>query len=133
RMSESLFSRVLGGKVKVRTGRLSLAGTLLLSGVEVRTADKGDSPADDIPIFSAENVEVRIDWFSLLSGHLTATQLVADTPVFRPIEDHLTGGWNYERMNANGLANAVRGNSDSAKSITLPVIILRNAHVRWGE
>src|SRR5205085_1739033 len=77
RLSETLLSRVLGGDVKVRTGRLSLAGTLLLSGVELTTPDR--APGGDVPLFSAENVEVRFDWLTLLSGQLSATQLVADT------------------------------------------------------
>src|SRR5690348_10404234 len=58
RLSEALFSKVLGGQVTVRTGRLSLSGTLLLSGVEVRTAQKEPTPGSDIPIFTAESVEV---------------------------------------------------------------------------
>src|SRR6185312_9722539 len=58
RLSEVLLSRVLGGRVKVRTGHLSFSGTLILSGVEVGAADAGGGKsvqaADEAPIFSAE-------------------------------------------------------------------------------
>ena len=77
RLSESLLSKVLGGHVTVKSGRLSLSGTLLLSGVELRTADPEPMPGGDVPIFSAEQIEARFDWVGLLSGQLTATQLVA--------------------------------------------------------
>src|SRR5690349_11065461 len=67
RLSEVLLSRVLGGHVSVRTGQLSWSGTLLLSGVDVRTTDPEPVPGSEIPIFSAEQLEVRFDWLSLLS------------------------------------------------------------------
>lgn len=142
RMSETLLSRVLGAKVSVRSGRVSFSGTLLLSGVEVRTADAGaagSSPAADLPIFTAEQLEVRFDWLSLLSGKLTATQLVATTPVFRPIEDPNTGHWNYERLGIgainteSGPAMTRPGGASGGAGMNLPVVILKDARVKWGE
>ena len=125
RLSAALLSRVLGGNVSVCNGRLSPAGTLLLSGVEVR-AD--GASAGDAPIFTAAQIEARFDWFSLLSGQLSATQLVATTPVFQPVEDPASGRWNYERLRPDfgATSGAIRG-------VSLPVIVLRDAHVRFGE
>ncbi len=132
RMSEALLSRVLGGNVTVRSGHLSFSGTLLLSGVEVRTADPESTPAGEIPIFTAEQIEARFDWFSLLSGQLSATQLVATTPVFRPIEDRESGHWNYESLHP-GLGGGTTHAPVGPKGLSLPVVIVRDAHVRWGE
>ncbi len=129
RLSEALLSRVLGGTVTVRSAHLSLSGTLILSGIEVRTDDP--SPAGAVPIFTAEQIEARFDWFSLLSGQLSATQLVATTPVFQPIEDRQTGQWNYERLRP-GFSSGTPGSGPS-KGLALPVVILRDAHVKWGE
>jgi hypothetical protein len=126
RLSASLLSRVLGGNVTVRNGHLSLAGTLRLSGVEVR-AD--GAPPTEAPVFSAAQIEARFDWFSLLSGQLSATQLVATTPVFQPIEDPASGQWNYERLRPDFGSTS----SGSAKGVTLPVIVLRDAHVKFGQ
>jgi len=137
RLAEVLLSRVLGGDVTVRTGRLSFSGTLLLSGVEVRTprdASSAASPADDVPIFSAEQIEARFDWMSLMLGQLTATQLVADSPVFRPIEnrdaDH--DRWNYELLRPAAMKPSER-RPGGGKPMSLPVVLVRNAIVEWGE
>jgi hypothetical protein len=126
RLSSALLSRVLGGEVTVRSTRLSLSGTLMLSGVEVRAADRA---AEDVPIFTAQQIEARFDWFSLLTGQLSATQLVATTPVFQPVEDADTGHWNYERLHP-GFGG---GAQSTSKGLTLPVIVLRDAHVKWSE
>lgn len=126
RLSAALLSRVLGGEVTVRSGHLSLSGTLMLSGVEVRAADRA---ADDVPIFTAQQIEARFDWFSLLTGQLSATQLVATTPVFQPVEDADTGHWNYERLHP-GFGG---GAPTTAKGLALPVVILRDARVKWSE
>jgi hypothetical protein len=131
RLSEVLLSRVLGGNVRVRTARLSLSGTLLLSGVEVRPDDSESTATSDIPIFAAEQIEARFDWFSLLSGQLSATQLVATTPVFRAIEERDTGHWNYERLRPR--VSGPKPRSGGKPGLTLPVVILRDAHVKWGQ
>jgi hypothetical protein len=132
RLSEVLLSRVLGGNVRVRTARLSLSGTLIFSGVEVRPADSEPTATSDIPIFAAEQIEARFDWFSLLTGQLSATQLVATTPVFRAIEEQDAGHWNYERLRPEGMGGN-KPRSGGKPGLSLPVVILRDAHVKWGE
>jgi hypothetical protein len=138
-LSETLLSKVLGGHVTVKHGRLSWSGTLLLSGVEVRTADPEPTPGSELPIFSAEQIEARFDWLSLLSGQLSATQLVAKVPVFRPIENRETGHWNYERLRpAAGGAKGPEKREPAAaaparREIPLPVVIVQNARVEWSE
>jgi hypothetical protein len=126
RLSAALLSRVLGGNVTVRSGHLSASGTLLLSGVEVRAQN---TPPSEPPIFTAAHIEARFDWFSLLSGQLSATQLVATTPVFRPIEDPSTGHWNYERLRPDFGAPA----AGQTRGLLLPVIVLHDARVKFGE
>ena len=132
KLSEVLLSRVLGGNVRVETARLSLSGTLLLSGVEVRPDDSQVSATSDIPIFAAEQIEARFDWFSLLSGQLSATQLVATKPVFRAIEERDSGHWNFERLRPSAMSTP-RPRPGSKPGLSLPVVILRDAHVKWGE
>ncbi|HVT80463.1 MAG TPA: hypothetical protein VHM90_07385, partial [Phycisphaerae bacterium] len=131
RLSEALLSRVLGGNVTVKSGRLSFSGTLLLSGVEVRPQSDGTA-VSEVPIFSAEQIEARFDWVSLFSGQLSATQLVATTPVFRPVVDRDTGRWNYELLRP-GLGGNEKKPAAGAGGISLPVVIVRDAHVRSGE
>jgi hypothetical protein len=126
RLSAALLSRVIGGNVTVRNGHLSIAGTLLLSGVEVR-AD--GVPPFEAPVFTAAQIEARFDWFSLLSGHLSATQLVATTPVFQSIEDPVSGRWNYERLRPD-FGSPPAG---TTRGVALPVIVLRDAHVKFGQ
>ncbi len=121
---------------------MSWSGTLLLSGVDVRTADAEPVPDGDIPIFSAEQIEARFDWFSLLSGQLSATQLVATRPVFRPIENPETGHWNYERLRPPVVSRGSQSQSATeptgaaspdALPFSLPVVMLRDASVEWNE
>lgn len=137
RLSETLLSRVVGGHVSVTHARLSWSGTLLLSGVEVRTADPEPTPGSELPVFSAEQIEARFDWLSLFSGQLKATQLVATTPVFRPIENRETGHWNYERLRpavpATGKAPEKTGAPSGARTMPLPVVIIQDARVEWAE
>ncbi len=133
RLSEGMLSKALGGHVTVKGGHLSLSGTLLLSGVEVRTSDPEPTPGADVPIFTAQQIEVRFDWISLLSGQLSATQLVATTPVFRPIEDRESGHWNYERLRPPAGSAAAIAVPSGAGSSPLPVVMVRGARVVWGE
>ncbi len=136
-LAEVLLSRVLGGQVHVESGHVSLSGTLLLSGVDVRTHDPAAGVAgtveDQVPIFSAARIEARFDWLSLLSGQLSATQLVADSPVFRPIENRDTGHWNYELLRPAAMVTGADRKPGAGRGAALPVVIVRDAQVEWGE
>lgn len=132
RMSEVLLSNVLGGPVTVRSGHLSLSGTLLLSGVELGA---GEGKAT-LPLFSADSIEARFDWLSLLSGQLRATQLTAVRPTLYLIEDRATDRWNYERLRTPRAAETQASGeapAAAARPAALPVIILREARVEWAE
>jgi hypothetical protein len=129
RLAETLLSTLLGGNVTVRSGHLSLSGTLLLSGVQVTTQpEPGQLP---LPLFSADQIEARFDWLSLLVGELRSTQLTALRPTLYLIEDHDLGKWNYE------LLRKKPPESQPAKPgrpvTSLPVLALREARVQWGE
>jgi hypothetical protein len=129
RMAEALLANVIGGKVTVRTGHLSLSGTLLLSGVDVHT----DSPPGQLslPIFSADQIEARFDWLSLLFGELRSTQLTALRPTLYLVEDHDLGKWNYEVLHKKSADTKPAG--PLRKVTSLPVMAMRDARIQWGE
>ena len=136
-MAGILLSRVLDGHVTVRTGRISLAGTIRLSGVRMRTRH-GHGPA--ATIFSADKVDVRFNWLSLLSGRLRASQIIAVHPVLNLVDDRDTGRWNYQSFlhfhHTSPVNSAPAGTTSvvaSAGVRHLPSIDLRSAVIRWGR
>ena len=133
RLAEVLLTNVFGGPVTVSHARLSFSGTLLLSGVELRTS-RG------LPVFSADEIEARFDWVSLVAGRLSATQLVAVKPTLFLVEDPATGHWNYQQLRSEHAAEAGAGASVESHRVAspavapaLPVVILRAACVQWCE
>lgn len=131
RLAEVLLTNVFGGPVTVQSARLSISGTLLLSGVELETAVTPGSP-QPLPVFSADHIEVRFDWLSLVAGRLSATQLVAVKPTLFLVEDPATGHWNYEQLRSAPPAKGSHHPSASAP-LALPVVILRDACIQWCE
>ena len=128
-MASVLLSEVIGGQVEVDSANISYSGTLILNGVTLRT-DKGTDPA--LTVFSAEQLEVRFDWMSLVTGHLEATQITAIRAALHLTEDHQSGAWNYERLFTRQHRDS--GDKDApAKLPVFPVIVLREAEVRRGE
>ena len=128
RMSAALLSNVFGGPVTVKSGHLSFSGTLQLSGVELRAGEGAES----LPLFSADQLEARFDWLSLLGGQLRATQLTAVRPTLSLIEDRATERWNYERLRP-AEKPATSQPAAGPRPMTLPVMILREARVEWSE
>src|SRR5205814_1686815 len=126
RLAETLLSNVLGGRVTVKSGHLSFSGTLLLSGVELQTDPVNGK---SMPIFSADQIEARFDWASLLSGQLKATQLTAIHPTLYLVEDRDTERWNYERYRAPSSTEPSLPvpQVSTVKTPSLPVIVLREA------
>ena len=130
-MAEVLLSNLLGGQVEVQSGRISISGTLLLSGVQLKT-EKGSDPA--LTVFAADELELRFDWLSLLTGQLHATQVTAVHPSLILIEDRRTERWNYERLlSAQRDTGGVTARGGMGGRLALPVIVLREARVQWGE
>lgn len=137
-MAGILLSHVLGGHVTVATGRISLAGTIELSGVRLRTRNAHGPAAT---IFSADRVEVRFNWLSLLYGHLRATQLTAVHPVLNLVDNRDTGRWNYQsflhfhKSAASGpaVSPTTTGQAVVNPTIHLPSIQLHSAVIRWGR
>ncbi len=125
RLSQILLGNVLNGDVVVGQGRLSLEGTLQLSGVELRKKLNGQS----VRLFHADQVEMRFDWLSLLSGQLRATQLTAVRPTLYLVEDQQSGKWNFESQ----MAGTKTQPSSSPIVSSLPVIILREAKIQFAE
>ncbi len=128
RLSEALLSVVLGAQAHVENGHLSFAGTLMLSNVQLKTP--GPS-GESLNLFSADQVEVRFDWLSLITGELRATQITAVRPTLYLIEDRATNHWNYEHLQK---APSGEGSAQPPVMITsLPFIVLRDARVQWAE
>ncbi len=138
-MAGILLSHVLGGQVTVATGRISLAGTIELSGVRLRTRNAHGPAAT---IFSADRVEVRFNWLSLLYGHLRATQLTAVHPVLNLVDNRDTGRWNYQSFlhfqkgatsSPTEISPTVTAPHAAGATLHLPAIQLRSAVIRWGR
>ncbi|HUO08753.1 MAG TPA: DUF3971 domain-containing protein [Phycisphaerae bacterium] len=134
RLAEALLSNVLGGSVSVQSGHLSLSGTLLLSNVQVNTVAGDPHDSTPLPIFSAEQIEARFDWVSLFAGELRATQLTAIRPTLYLVEDKQADRWNYEMLRKAGAKTKPSGAAGGpSRPVPLPVIVLRDARVQWGE
>jgi len=130
-MAEVLLSAVLRAEAHVETGRLSFAGTLQLTHVELKTTNAGGAQFD---LFSAEQVEVRFEWLTLLTGQLRATQITAVRPTLYLIEDRATNRWNYEYLQkAPGPGGSASLSTASTMITAVPVIVLREARVQWAE
>ncbi len=141
-MAGLLLSRVLGGKVTIKSGKISLTGEIVLSGVRLRTRG-GHGPA--AAIFSADRLAVRFNWLSLLTGRLRASQLTAIHPVVNLVDDRDTGRWNYQTfLHFHHSSPAGRASSSPATPVSvvphgtsanfhLPSINLRGAVIRWGR
>lgn len=128
RLSQILLANVLNGDVEVGEARLSLEGTLQLSGVELKTKQSGKM----VRLFRADQVEMRFDWLSLLSGHLRATQITAVRPTLYLVEDQQSGKWNFESA-ADLSSTRSTGTQAPAIVANLPVILLREAKIQFAE
>ena len=127
-MAGIVLSHVLGGRVTVKTGHLSLAGTLSLAGVRLKT--RGDEPV----LFAADRVEMQFNWLSLFTGRLLATRISALRPTLNLIENRKTGRWNYQSLlKSHPLSSGAAVSTVTALRPRLPTIVLRDARVRWGR
>lgn len=133
RMADLALTNMLGADVEVGSGRLSFAGTLQLSGVEIKTGQG----ALRTTLFSADQVEMRFDWLSLLSGQLRVTQVTAIRPTLYLVYDHTTQRWNYERWDRAMAPPDTRPGPDAPPAAPavpdLPVIVLREAQIQFAE
>ena len=123
----------MGADAHVQTGHLSFAGTLLLSNVQLKTAGPSGERLD---LFSADQVEVRFDWLSLLTGQLRATQITAVRPTLYLIEDRATNRWNYEHLQRAPGPEGGLPETSSPRSVgmsALPFVVLGDARVQWAE
>ena len=127
-MAGIVLSHVLGGRVTVKTGHLSLAGTLSLAGVRLIT--RGDEPV----LFAADRVEMQFNWLSLFTGRLLATRISALRPTLNLIENRKTGRWNYQSLlQSHPLSSGAAVSTVTTLRPRLPTIVLRDARVRWGR
>lgn len=128
RLSQILLANVLNGDVQVGYARLSLEGTLQLSGVELKTKQSDQM----VRLFRADQVEMRFDWLSLFSGQLRATQITAVRPTLYLVEDQQSGKWNFERSADFARTQPTSGQVPGIVT-SLPVILLREAKIQFAE
>ncbi len=136
-MSGLLLSHVLGARVTVDNAKLSWTGTLRLTGVKLRT-NPGVMPSTTL--FSADQLEVHFNWLGLFSGRLHASQISAVHPMLNLVDDLDTGQWNYEQfVQSAGVVSATTEGQHATpphrlnRPVRLPIIVLSDAIVRWGE
>ena len=127
RMASIVLSHVLDGHVFVASAHLSLAGTLQLTGVTLRT-HRGNGPGQIL--FSAHQVQLGFNWLGLITGRLHAQRLVAIDPTLNLVHNLDTDRWNYQNLiQARKSPSAATSNPIHS----LPVILLQHATIRWGR
>ncbi len=127
RMASIVLSNVLDGDVSVQSAHLSLAGTLQLTGVTLRT-HSGSGPGR--VLFSAHQVQLGFNWLGLITGRLHALRLVAIAPTLNLVHNLDTDRWNYQNFIQKKSANSTIA---PGPIHSLPVILLQHASIRWGR
>lgn len=97
-MAESYLSDLLGGRVVVRSARLSIFEGLKLEGVEIYV-DDGSRP--DSLLFSAQALYLNYDPFKIIQGKLEAARIVVQKPHVYLTQDTLNKNWNFYRLGQN--------------------------------
>jgi len=100
---ESFLSEATGGTVHVGSARFDLSDGLHLVDVTVATQpdagfDAGHSSPQDRVIFSARDLYLRVQPFSLLTGDLIVPEIVALQPRIRLLKDPQTGARNWQYL-----------------------------------
>lgn len=128
-MAEEYLSDLLGTSVEVERASLSLFEGLRLDGIRVSAGERfGD-------VFTAGSLLVSYDPAVLLRGRIEATRIVAIDPVVRVIEDRDTGRWSFQSISDGlpDLPEVPAGPVDEERRLPLPLLLLRNAQLAYGE
>ena len=130
----SLISRrSSAGGVEVDKATLSIFEGLRLDGVRIYV-DDGESianPPRNTAIFSAQTFVVRYHPRSILLGELEATQIIAQKPQVRLVEDVDRREWNFQRLGK--APRIVPPTRRTKRAPRLPELLLRNARVQITE
>ncbi|MDP9174815.1 MAG: hypothetical protein M3O30_13260 [Planctomycetota bacterium] len=129
-MAGSYLSDLLGGDVTIGQASLSIFEGLRLDDVTLRI---DESDRADSTILHAQTFLIRYNPYELLTGKLTATQIVAIEPTVMLVEDPVAQQWNYSRLwNRQREARRKKTNRPEGP-LALPQIILRDATVQYIE
>jgi hypothetical protein len=129
-MAQAYLSDLIGGQVSVGSASLSLLEGLRLSDVKVH-ADALHAP--DALVFEADAIDIGYDPTSLLRGRLEATRIVATGPHVHLVVSTATGRWNFQRLRRSRVDTATRPSNGPQPEVPLPQVVLRDAHVEYGE
>ncbi|MCE9591531.1 MAG: AsmA-like C-terminal region-containing protein [Planctomycetes bacterium] len=122
RLAGSLLENATGTQVHIDSARIGLDGSIHLHGVAL-AAPGGDPAADRL--FSADEVLVRHDVWSLLSGKFRAKSVVFIGSMLYLTEDATTGLFNVQRL------KPLPKQGGGVPSI--PEIFVREGMIRFGE
>ena len=131
-MAQGYLSKLVGGRVEIRSATLSIFEGLRLEGVEVHVDPQPGRP--DSLLFSADTFVLNYDPARLIRGQLESTQIIAQKPhVYLTLtqqqkEDH----WNYARL-AMEPREPTPATPASHPRIALPEVVLRNAVIDISE
>lgn len=132
-MAQGYLSKLIGGRVEIRSATLSIFEGLRLEGVEVHVDAQAGRP--DSLLFSADDLVLNYDPARLIRGQLESTQIIAQKPhVYLTLtqqqkEDH----WNYARLAMEPREPVPASQARHGRSIALPEVVLRNAVIDISE
>ncbi|MEI7766405.1 MAG: hypothetical protein WCJ97_03085 [Phycisphaerae bacterium] len=128
RLAGLALTNLVGHPVQIKEASLTWSGTLQLRGVEI-LSELGQEPWNQL--LHAQELTLRFDWFSLLTGQLKLTQITAIHPTVRLTEQ--TEGHRGELVGMMP-ANSTQTTPSMGAGLTqLPVVLLRDMEVVWGE
>ena len=120
RWTENYLRTLVNGRVEVAHASFSFIDGIRLR--DIRICNTQWKQPDD-PVFTAQNVDLKVSWSALLSGRLAARKITAYRPEVFLVEDSL-GNWNYQTL-------FVRG--DFKVIYPLPAVVLRQGRINYSE
>lgn len=118
--AQHYLERMVNGRVEVGRASFGFARGIKLADIRILTRSGTESAE---VVFTAGNINLKINWMTLLTGRFAATQISAFRPQVFLVEDS-TGHWNYEGLFVT---------KDFEMTRPLPKIILREGQIHYAE
>ena len=118
--AKQYLERIVNGRVEVGRASFGFARGIKLADIRISTRNGAESTE---AIFTADSINLKINWGSLLSGRFAATRISAFRPQVFLVEDS-TGRWNYEDLFRKRVLKMPK---------PLPRIILREGQIHYAE
>lgn len=126
---EQQLSHASGAHVSIGSASFSILSGLHVENVNVRT---NQSPAADAPLLTAGNLNVLVDYSSLLHLQIPRPTILEARKVdLSLIEDVEEGTWNFEKLLSASREPSHRPESDLGDREIVPTVFLRDARVRY--